>query len=240
MKTTPKSLFSEIRAYCLAHADDKVVKKYSRYFKDGYDAYGLTQEQTDIKKTELLQRRDINLTLIFHAAPILFQSGKYEETSFVLVLLRDLHEQYTRETFNRIEALFSIGIRNWAHADILGMQILPSFILKGQVSSEDFKPWIQSEYLFQRRCVPVTFIKLLKTEKSYASLFDLIEPLMTDPAREVHQGTGWFLREAWKIRNQETEDFLLKWKDTSPRLIFQYACEKMSAEDKQRFRRNQR
>jgi len=47
----------------------------------------------------------------------------------------------------------------------------------------------------------------------------------------------WFLREAWKIKRSETETFLLKWKETAPRLIFQYACEKMSAEKKMKFKR---
>jgi 3-methyladenine DNA glycosylase AlkD len=61
---------------------------------------------------------------------------------------------------------------------------------------------------------------------------------MTDPEREVHQGTGWFLREAWKLQPAPTEIFLLKWKETAPRLIFQYATEKMTAEAKLRYRRS--
>ena len=60
---------------------------------------------------------------------------------------------------------------------------------------------------------------------------------MVDQEREVHQGVGWFLREAWKIQHEEVEVFLLEWKERAPRLIFQYACEKMSTEEKQRFKR---
>ncbi|MCU4163529.1 hypothetical protein [Carboxylicivirga caseinilyticus] len=40
----PKSLFNEIREYCIANADQTIVEKYGRYFKEGYDAYGLTTE----------------------------------------------------------------------------------------------------------------------------------------------------------------------------------------------------
>jgi 3-methyladenine DNA glycosylase AlkD len=61
---------------------------------------------------------------------------------------------------------------------------------------------------------------------------------MKDADREVHQGMGWFLREAWKIRPEETETFLLEWRNTAPRLIFQYACEKMDKEHKLKFRKN--
>ncbi len=48
----------------------------------------------------------------------------------------------------------------------------------------------------------------------------------------VHQGIGWFLREAWKIDAQTTEKLLLKYKNTGARLINQYACEKMDRADK--------
>jgi hypothetical protein len=54
----------------------------------------------------------------------------------------------------------------------------------------------------------------------------------------VHQGLGWFLREAWKLKRKETEAFLLKWKDNAARLIFQYATEKMTATEKKRFKRD--
>ena len=60
---------------------------------------------------------------------------------------------------------------------------------------------------------------------------------MVDKDREVHQGVGWFLREAWKKNHEVTESFLLKWKDRAPRLIIQYATEKMTKEEKLRFRK---
>lgn len=43
MKPNAESLFKELNHYCKDHADEAMVKKYSRYFKDGYNAYGLTQ-----------------------------------------------------------------------------------------------------------------------------------------------------------------------------------------------------
>jgi hypothetical protein len=60
---------------------------------------------------------------------------------------------------------------------------------------------------------------------------------MSDREGEVHRGAGGFLREVWKLKREVTEEFLLKWKDSSPGLIFQYACEKMSAEEKLRFKK---
>ena len=80
-------------------------------------------------------------------------------------------------------------------------------------------------------------ITLLKSTGDYAPLLAFIEPLMLDSERVVHQGLGWFLREAWKLKKRPTESFLSKWKNEAPRLIYQYATKKMPKEEKQRFKK---
>jgi 3-methyladenine DNA glycosylase AlkD len=226
-----------IRDYCRQHASEANVVRYSRYFKSGYDAYGLSQPQMEAGAKEMLKLPGINLDLVLEAAPELMKSGKYEETGLMLLLVRGLHKHYTRETFHRIAGWYQIGIRNWAHADTLGMTILPVFLKKEIIFPDDFRDWLTAGFKFQRRCVPVSFIKLLKTHPEYPALFSFTECLMEDPDREVHQGMGWFLREAWKKNAPVTETFLLKWKNSAPRLIIQYATEKMTAEEKKRFKK---
>ncbi|NJK86472.1 MAG: DNA alkylation repair protein [Bacteroidales bacterium] len=111
-------------------------------------------------------------------------------------------------------------------------------MINNLIAIQNFTSWLNSQNSFQRRTVPVTFIKYIKKNKpDFKEVFHFLQPLMTDPDREVQQGIGWFLREAWKINASSTENFLLEWKNTAPRLIFQYACEKMSTENKQRFKR---
>jgi hypothetical protein len=63
---------------------------------------------------------------------------------------------------------------------------------------------------------------------------------MLDKAREVHQGLGWFLREAWTKDKQKVEPFLIKWKDKSIRLIYQNSQERMTKEEKEKFRKEKR
>ena len=232
-----KYLYSELLDYCKNNASEEIVKKYSRYFKEGkYDAWGITQPLMDAKKADLKNRDILTVDLVFETAKLLMKSGKYEETSFALAMLTMLSGEFRKDVFHRLEGWFEIGITNWAHADHLGMMLLPMFLKKKVVTKEDFIPWITSPYKFQRRCVPVTFIKLLK-EVDVKELLKITAPLMSDTEREVHQGIGWFLREAWKIHPGPIEDYLLKYRDSAPRLIFQYATEKMTAENKQRFRK---
>lgn len=234
---TNNTFVQEIRSFCQSNASDEQLKKSQRFFREEFIGYGLTAPQVHNKVKELLKTGQVNLPLVIESAPELMKSLKYEEISFALLLLDGLWKQFTRDTFRTIEQWYSFSIQNWAHADTLGMFTLPRFLDKKIVTLTDFEPWLDSPYKFQRRCVPVTLIKHIKKTREVMPSILFVERLMSDPEREVHQGMGWFLREAWKINPDETELFLLKYKDVAPRLIFQYACEKMTAENKMRFRK---
>jgi len=236
-----QQLINNIRDYCIHNANEANVIKYSRYFKeDLYNGYGLSASQIYSITKELLKMQEVSLQLVLDAASDIIKYGKSEEITIMMLVVGRLHKHYSRNTFEHIGAWYAHGINNWAHADTLAMKILPEFLLKGIIEIKDLTSWLSAGNKFQRRSVPVTLIKLLKTPIHYDELFSFIEGLMTDPEREVHQGTGWFLREAWKRKPEETESFLMKWKDISPRLIYQYATEKMTAEGKMRFRREHR
>ena len=60
---------------------------------------------------------------------------------------------------------------------------------------------------------------------------------MMDPERVVQQGLGWFLREAWKKQPKPVESVPAGMERQAPRLIFQYATEKMTPAARARFRR---
>ena len=88
--------------------------------------------------------------------------------------------------------------------------------------------------------MPVTMIEPLKKGMDFKRILNVIEPLMPDDEKFVQKGLGWFLREAWKMYREETENFLMKWKDTCGRTIIQYATEKMDKEERVRFRREKK
>jgi len=235
-----KELYKEIQSYCRANADEAIVKKYSRYFKEGYDAYGLTREKLEEKVGSILSDRSVDMKLVLETSRYLIKSGKYEETSFAVRLLNEFSEQFTSETFGEIGKWFEIGIINWGHTDVICGMLISKFFEKNIVSLEDISNWRTARNKYQRRAVPVAMIELLKSTDDYTPFFAFIEPLMLDGERMVHQGLGWFLREAWKLKRKETEAFLLKWKDDAARVIFQYATEKMMPEQKKRFKKEKK
>lgn len=232
----------EIRAFLAAHGDEKVVAKYSRYFKEGYDAYGIPDGEYRSFAGQWFEanRSELGLSGFLALGDRLMRSGKYEEASLAINWAGRFHKQFSPAEFLRFGAWLQDGVREWAHCDVLCGDLLSIFLVRGIVSIEALAPWRHSESKWQRRAVPVSMISLLKKGHEVQPMLDLIRPMMMDPERVVHQGLGWFLREAWKLHPAAVEEFLLQWKDSAPRLIFQYATEKMTPEAKARFKKQRR
>lgn len=237
------ALASEIQAYCAAHADPEKAVKYARYFNEGYDAWGIIDKYDPFfneRQAEWLEKNeDLGLRGFLRLGTLLFASGKYEEGAIAIRFVKELLDQLDAATFPLLGQWFE-GVRNWAHSDVLCGELIAPLLQAGTISLDAIASWRASPHKFQRRAVPVAMLGLLKTDAAVMPLLDFVRPLMTDNERVVHQGTGWFLREAWKKHRAPAEAFLLEWKDQAPRLIYQYATEKMTPAEKERFRASRR
>jgi 3-methyladenine DNA glycosylase AlkD len=220
-------LAREIREYCAAHENPKLAGKWARYFKEGYDSWGLLDRDNPIwhgqQQQWLDKYRKMGLRGFLKLGAILFESPKYEEGSLAIRFLKEFRGQVDAKALPAIGKWYQAGIRNWAHDDVLCGEVLTPALVAGQFQLEDLSLWRESALKYQRRAVPVTMLGLVKARQEPASLIEFLRPMMMDPERVVHQGLGWFLREVWKKQPKPVEKFLLQWKDSAPRLIFQYA-----------------
>jgi 3-methyladenine DNA glycosylase AlkD len=232
-----KAVFEEIKSFCQANADPGIVKKYSRYFKEGYQGYGLGKGLLENKIEEILGRDKPSIKELTEVAKLLVHENAYEMPSSAIYFFMKRKKEYSKDTFAALGNWFELGIENWAHSDAVCMELLKNHINKNLITPEDIAPWRFSERKYKRRASLVTMIYFMKNGLDPLKVIDFTDPLMMDTERVVHQGAGWLLRETWKKHPAVVEDFLLKWKDQSPRLIFQYATEKMTKEGKERFRR---
>ena len=238
--STIEKRFKEIREFYASNADPKIVEKYSRYFTEGYDAYGVDRKVYESQRDSWIQKwsEDFSLAEYLFLGERLIQTGKYEEASFAIAFIVSAKDQYAKDTFSRLGGWLEKGIGNWAHTDLLSGRVLSHFFLDGILEINALKEWTASPSKWKRRAVPVTLIEVLKTDIPPSRLFAVIESLMTDDDPFVQKGLGWFLRETWKIHPEETEGFLLNWKDTCGRIIVQYATKKMDRSQRLRFRRS--
>jgi 3-methyladenine DNA glycosylase AlkD len=248
---TPQRLVREIQQYCAAHADAKLATKYARYFAEGYDAWGLLDKDDPFfneRCDDWLERfRPIGIDGFLEAGALLFSTGKYEEGAISIRFLKKRYAELDETTALALGRWFESGVRNWAHTDVMCGELIGPLLQDGRLTLEALATWRESPLRFQRRAAVVAVIGLLgpwkKGQPATAAqraitrrLLAYVKPMMLDDERVVQQGLGWFLREAWKRDAATVEPFLLAFKDTAPRLIFQYATERMTAAGKARFR----
>jgi len=237
MIMTATELHKEIKDFCIKNADEEIVVKYSRYFKGGFTGYGLQKDLIPNKVKKLKSKSWCTIDLVYEVSKLLIPEEKFELPSVAINLLNEFSKELDYKSFQELESWFSLGINNWAHTDGIVQYFFPILWKKEIIQLKDLSTWRKAKNKFQRRCVPVAMIKLLKHDADFSKMFDFIDSMMMDSEREVHQGLGWFLRECWKKDRKLTEEFLMKWKNDCARLIIQYATEKMTKEERLKFRR---
>ncbi|MCL4707174.1 DNA alkylation repair protein [bacterium] len=231
------TLLLEIEQFFTDHAQVLLAAQCARFFKEGYDAYGIPEKLLHEKAQQWSQAHaDLGLQGFLDLGDRLWQSGMYEEGSLAILFIIPFRREVDWKTFVRLGNWLSSGVRNWAHTDLLCGELLSHCLVNEIVPLQALASWRASSSKWKRRAVPVSMLGLLKTGEGIDTLLEFIRPLMLDDERVVQQGLGWFLKEAWKKYPKPVEKFLLEWKDSAPHLIFQYASEKMSPEKRARFR----
>jgi len=231
------SKHEEIINFCLVNSDDSIVKKYSRYFKEGYDGYGIDTKTFKSQKDKWLEswKNEMTISEYLDLGDLLISTGKFEEASYAISLIASKKGEFSIEIFDRIGSWLENGIQNWGNTDELCMLVLSEFIYGKIIQHQGFMSWTKSESKWKRRAVPVTFFEAIKKGHNPEPILSVIEQLMEDKEEDVQKGLGTLLREIWKKQPEIAEEFLLKWKDKCGRKIIHYATEKMNKESKAKF-----
>lgn len=228
-----------IRQFIEKNADKAIIKKYAKYFKEGYDPYGVAWEKLNPKIEEWFNtcQKEMSQKEILTLCERLMSTGKYEEASIAIMFMVKLRSQYNKSLFNIVGKWFEKYITNWAHSDVASHSVLYLFLSDKAVEFKDLLAWTDSPHRWKRRATAVTLVKDFSKSGSVPQALQVARKLILDTEKVVQQGTGWLLREAWKKSPEKVEDFLLQWKDRAPRLIVQYATEKIDKKKRKKFRR---
>ncbi|MBQ0737067.1 DNA alkylation repair protein [Aquimarina celericrescens] len=236
------SKVKEIRDFCETNSNPDIIKKYQRYFKEGYDGYGIDDKifKEQIDQWTEQWKDEMTIESYLSLGDELMKNGRFDEKHVAINFLKLSRQDFSKVTFNRIGNWFDCGINNWATTDVLCMSVLSILLFDKVINFNDLKTWIDSESEWKRRAVPVALVeldKLTKDLKPFESI-ELVEPLMLDNSEYVQKGIGTLLRGLWKKYPADIEIFLMKWKDKCGRLIIQYSTEKMDKEYRKKFRKS--
>lgn len=119
---------------------------------------------------------------------------------------------------------------NWDLVDLSMPTIIGEYLLQGDRSC--MKEWAQSDCLWTQRTAMVSTITFLKQKDSSTTL-ELAELLVDHPHDLIRKAVGWMLRESAKrVSKREVAEFLVKYRDTMPRVALRYAIERFPGQEK--------
>ena len=150
-------------------------------------------------------------------------------------LMKKLTKEMKKEDFFIFEKWIEEYITNWAHCDIFCSDIIGNLIEKYPELEKNVINWAKSKNRWQKRASAVSFVLIVQHDKKYIKpIFTVSEILMKDHDDLIQKSYGWALKRAAEFHKKETIPFLMKHKKTMPRTALRYACEKLSAKEKER------
>ena len=130
-------------------------------------------------------------------------------------------------------------INNWDLTDDIGPNVLGIYIsnLKLEEAKEKINYYISSSNIWQRRIGVVSCLVYARRGYKQLPLY-ICKKVLYDENLLINKAVGWVLRELYKKCPYEVLEFLKENnnKKRLPRFVISYACEKMSANEKNEFK----
>ncbi len=145
-----------------------------------------------------------------------------------------VRDQYTKKTFPIFESWLKNYVRDWGDCDDFCTHALGALISQNNELFDDVMKWAKHPDFWVRRGAAVSLIYPIKK-----NMYDHINPLLVSDAllQDDHylvlKGYGWMLKVLSQQESELVFDYLMKNKDTMPRVAFRYGLEKLSKEKKE-------
>lgn len=236
MNDTQREIFEMCLQYLYDHENPQVMIKNAPLYKEGYDAFGLSDAEQRELRNLVLDRYNPTPQEIADLGRIFLSTHKFEFGLLAVQLIKKHRPRMDRYVYDAIFEWLEDGVENIALADLLATKITPVFLELGIAGLDDFEAWRTGKSKWTRRVAALTML-YLRDKASPERLLEFILPMLKDPDKTVQQGVGTFLRELWALHSEEVEEFLFANKDNAAPTVIQYATEKMPRERKKRFGR---
>ncbi|NLO11978.1 MAG: DNA alkylation repair protein [Candidatus Cloacimonetes bacterium] len=237
MNELQQEIFDMCLQYLYAHENPQQMIKNSSLFKEGYDAFGLSDNEQRELRDMVLDRYNPSPREIADLGHIFFSTHKYEFGLLAVQLIKKHRPRMDRYVYEAVFKWLEEGVENSALADILSNKITPVFLELGIASLDDFETWRTASSKWTRRTAALTMLYLMD-KASPERLLEYIKPLLNDEDKDVQYGVGFFLRELWGMHSEEVEAFLIKHKDGAAPMVLHLASQKMSIDKKKQLGRN--
>lgn len=92
-----------------------------------------------------------------------------------------------------------------------------------------------SPSLWKNRIAVVATWHFIRNQKNVTDILALAKMMLSHSHDLMHKATGWMLREAWKVKPKEIEQFLNSHVTQMPRTMLRYTIEKMNEKQRKNY-----
>ncbi len=182
----------------------------------------------ELRKVAVRLRRTIvreqGFEFLLDVADQLFQGSMLEEKVCAVMLLENQSARFSDFDFARFDSWLD-RVSSWADHDALVHNVIAPMILSKPVRCQEVFRWAKSPNRWRRRAACVALIRAAREKKFFSEITRLSNQLLRDDDDMVQKGLGWLLRETAKADAKTTLPYLMKIRESAPRLVLRTACE---------------
>lgn len=226
---------NQIKADLKKRANKVKAEFLPRFFKTGKGEYGYgdrfygvtVPEQRKVAKIHYQNTRKEDITTL------LFSSYHEERLTALFILchkFKDAKEIGEEKQWVDFYLKHAERVNNWDLVDSSAHIILGQWLANQERAI--LYTLATSNSLWKNRIAIVATWHFIRKQKDVKDIMALAKIMLTHQHDLMHKATGWMLREGWKVKPKEIEEFLDQYADKMPRTMLRYAIEKM--EEKKR------
>lgn len=223
---TPNYIAAHIRRVLKDGGSAPHSEDVQRFFKEEVRSRGWYT--AELRKVAVCFRRSIarelGMDFLVQVADKLFSGSVLEEKVFAVFLLEDQAGQFTEKEF-RLFASWLDRVGSWADHDALAHYLLAPLVSANPKHCREVFRWSKSPNRWRRRAACVALIRGAREKKFFVEIVRLSNQLLRDEDDMVQKGLGWLLRETAKADPKRTVPYLIKIRNSAPRLVLRTACE---------------
>ena len=231
-----KPILKVIEKFCFDREDPIKAIHNMRDFPEGYDAFGIDNEEIKVLRDRILEDFKPGVADIADLGKILFKTGKYEFGTLAIMLIKKHRPRMDGYVLGSVKEWLDNGVENWAHADLLAIKIVPVFFELELCNLETFAPWRESRSKWTRRTA-VMCLNSMKKALDAKEILEFITPLLSDREKVVQQAIGIILGNLWHKAHEPVEEFLAAHKDQMDSLALKNATARLPLAKAKQYRK---
>lgn len=220
-----------VKSELLALANPKKAKDFAWFFKTGKGEYGEGDVFYGVRVPDCRTIAKAHKDLPFSEVEILIKDevNEVRQTAGLILV-----QKMNKATPQQQEDIFNFYLNNLTRMNNWNLVDLTCYFIVGPFIGTDKCPidrLASSSNLWERRTAIVSTMYCIRRNE-FTHTFRIAKKLLKDPHDLIHKAVGWMIREVGKRDKKDMMEFMRENVGEMANVTFRYACERLSAAEK--------